>query len=420
MTLSGPTGSLGGLAAAALIGFAAALGAAPSVAQDARLVIAPDLSDGAAADAPRRPVAVNRLEFDLGFVFQDETRGAHGVVYRLERPTTVGRQTIQLGFDHDGAAKIARLAMEISDNATINRLALTDAVEMLADALRPSWTDARANTETALATALDGWEADAPDQAHAIPTEDPAQRAALRLYPSRRMATIDLKPALPTYDLLDRLAVTRLLEDSTLVIRPLDGRPPYYAYHAPDRLLSGRAEGSQQIDTGTWRVAADGTYCVEIAPRAGWRCSALVDQGDGVYAMMDAVDGRPTGALRATVSFEPGNPQGLFVARVADVLAPEMALRVTAGHTEERIAGGGGDPVTTYYRPDGSFKVGPEEGRWNVLQDGRRCWKVEAPDPGNWRCAFLRESYGGVFNLIDEGGGILADALLQEGNPRGW
>ncbi|MEQ8603980.1 MAG: hypothetical protein RIB45_11740 [Marivibrio sp.] len=392
-----------------------ALAAAPTAAQQ---VIAPNLSEAAAMENTR-PIAVNQLELERRFEFREEQRGAHGVVYRLERPTRVGRQTLQLGYSHEGEAKIARLALQLSDNATVNRLVLTDAVEMLAETLRPQWTTARQNAAVALEGAFADWSADKPDSALALETDRPGETAALRLYPSRAMATVDLRPRLPRYRLLDQSATTRLLEDSTLIIRPADGRPPYRAYHAPDRLLSGQADGADGLDTGSWRVAADGTYCVEMAPTAGWRCSVLVDVGDGGYAMMDAVEGRPTGVIRARLDFDPGNPESFFVARVADTLPSDMVLELTSNHTERRRPADGGPPVTVYFRPDGTFKEGPEEGRWNILQDGRRCWKVEAPDPGPWRCVFLREEYG-AYSHVDEGGEILAEALIEEGNPRGW
>jgi len=397
----------------ALAGQAALAG--PAAAQQ---VIAPSLSEAAAVE-DTRPIAVNQLELERRFEFVEEQRGAHGVVYRLQRPTRVGRQTLQLGFSHDGEAKIARLALQLSDNATVNRLVLTDAVEMLAETLRPQWTTARQNAAVALEGAFTDWGPDKPDSALALETDRAGETAAVRLYPSRGMATVDLRPRLPRQRLLDQTATTRLLEDSTLIIRPVDGRPPYRAYHAPDRLLSGQVDGSESLDTGSWRVAADGAYCVELAPTAGWRCSVLVDAGDGAYAMMDAVEGRPTGAIRAQVDFDPGNPQSFFIARVADTLPPEMVLELTADHTERRRPADGGPPVTVYFRPDGSFKEGPEEGRWNILQDGRRCWKVDIPDPGPWRCVFLREEYG-AYSHVDEGGDVVAEALIEEGNPRGW
>lgn len=403
---------------ASLLALAAALMLTAAPAGFAQQVIAPSLSEAAAVENTR-PIAVNQLELERRFEFLEVQRGAHGVVYRLKRPTRVGQQTLQLGFSHEGEAKIARLAMQLSDNATINRLVLSDAIEMLAETLRPGWTTARQKASSVLESAFRDWGPDGADSAYALETDRPGESAAVRLYPSRSMATVDLRPRLPRYDLLNQSAATRLLEDSTLIIKPSDGRPPYRAYHAPDRLLSGQAEGKDGLDTGSWRVAADGTYCVELAPTAGWRCSVLVDAGDGSYAMMDAVDGRPTGLVRARVNFEPGNPEAFFVARVADVLPAKMVLELTAGHTEERRPKDGGPAVTTYFRPDGSFKEGPEEGRWNILQDGRRCWKVEAPDPGPWRCTYLRQEYG-AFSHVNEGGEVVAEALIEEGNPRGW
>lgn len=383
-------------------------------------ILAPDLDEAVATNEANRPVLVNKFEHVLEFQPKDVNRGTHGAVYRLAKPTRVGPQEVQLGFDHDGNPRIARLVMTLSDNGTINQLAVADGIAMMAEALRPDWVAAPEMVKKTLAHAFDDYSPDAADKAYGIDTEVEGDRAALRIYPSRGKASFDIRPKVPSFERLDRNAATRLLEDSTLVMRPTDGRAPYFAYHAPDRLFTGQAEGAEGIDTGTWRIAADGTYCVELAPSAGWRCSTLVRQSDGAYALMDAVDGQPIGRIRAMADFEPGNPKGLFVARVADTLPPDMVAEITTEHTEERREAGAQQAVTAYFRADGTFKEGPEAGRWNVLQDGRRCWKVDEPDPGNWRCAFLRETDGGTFTLIDEGGAVIAEALIVEGNPKGW
>ena len=388
-------------------------------------ILAPDLDKAVDPDSTSRPVLVNMFEFVQGFTMDDVKRGTHGAVYRLSKPTRVGPQQIQLGFDHDGAPKIARLVMEISDNGTINQLSVAEAIVAITNMLRPEWGAAEKVVSRTVEHAFKDYDPAGPDKAYGIETGVKDDQAALRVYPTRGKATFDIRPRLPSFERLNRTAVVRLLEDSTLVMKPLDGRPPYRSYHAPDRLFSGKADGSKSVDTGTWRVAADGTYCVELAPTAGWRCSAIVRDSDGDYALMQAVDGKPIGQVRARLDFVPGNPEGLFVARVADVLAPSMVAEVTAGHTEERRerarnSNNARNTVTTYFRDDGSFKEGPEYGRWNVLQDGRRCWKVEQPDPGAWQCAFLRETDGGTFTFVDEGGQVMAEALIRKGNTKGW
>ncbi|MBP5856709.1 hypothetical protein KAJ83_06795 [Marivibrio halodurans] len=397
----------------------------PTLNAPAAQIMAPDLDKAVDPDAASRPMLVNLFEFVQGFTAEEVKRGTHGAVYRLSKPTRVGPQQIQLGFDHDGTPKIARLVMEISDNGTINQLSVTEAIVMVTATLRPEWGSAEKVVTRTVQHAFKDYDPAGPDKAYGIDTGIESDQAALRVYPTRSKATFDIRPRLPSFERLNRTAVTRLLEDSTLVMKPLDGRAPYRSYHAPDRLFSGKVTGSESVDTGTWRVAADGTYCVELAPTAGWRCSTIVRNSKGDYALMEAVDGKPIGHVRAMLDFVPGNPQGLFVARVADVLPPSMVAEVTAGHTEERRerardSSGAKNTVTTYFRGDGSFKEGPEDGRWNVLQDGRRCWKVEQPEPGGWQCAFLRETDGGTFTLVDEGGRVMAEALIRQGNIKGW
>jgi hypothetical protein len=406
------------------------LGASPSAQEIAAVHISPDivardLGTLPGIDGTSYPPLVNRFQFDEGFLFKGETRGTHGVVYRLARATRVGDQVIQLGFDPEGKPKIARLLMEVSHIGTINKLAVGEAMTMIVGVLRPKWIGADTVIKQTLTHAFNDYDPGNADAGYTIATDGVKDNAALRLYPTRGKITFDIRPKVPAYRILDRDAAVRLLQDSTARLTPEGDDPVYTAYHAPDRLLAGQTTDGQSgeeqpPDTGSWRVAQNGTYCVERAPVAGWKCSLIVVDETGAHALMATQDGHPTGRITAAMEMTSGNPDGLFVHRVPDILPPDMVLQLSVEHTEERRRAGTENTVTAYFRANGTFKEGPEEGRWHVLQDGRRCWKVDEPDPGDWRCAYLRETDGGTFAYLNNSGEILAEGLIVEGNPRNW
>lgn len=368
-----------------------------------------------------RPILVNRLTADVGFVFDAEDRGSQGVVYRLTRQTRAGEQVLQIAYGGDGTPRIARLSQRLTGNATVNRLALTKAVDRLAATVRPGWEAGDAIADGLRDILADHEAADEPST-DTITTDAPESPVVVRLYPEQGAAVVDIRPDAPQPRVLPADEVEAALRDTTARIVRRDGAT-FTAYHAPDGLLSRRPAGESALDTGTWRVAPSGAYCVETAPRAGWRCRYVVAADGGGYALMRAQDGRATGELTADMTLTPGNAAGLFVARVRDILAPEMVMTLTAGHTAVHRDGGEDAPAAVYYRERGQYTARRdgrlESGIWNVLQDGRRCRQRKQPTPGGWDCAYLRETDGGTFALVDESGAKTGEVVISEGNTEG-
>lgn len=413
-------------------------------------------SPGAHAEfeAPaERPIYVNQIE-KYSFKFGGKTTAPTGTFYVLDRESLAGKQRVQIAFDKQQTPRIFRFIQTLGGNKTLNAVGLAQSVIALAPEIRYGWKNyekpIRDNVNAVMA-------------AYAEKPRDLTRRfeigsgvvATLRTKAAARIAALDIPILYPPTARPAPDALRALLSDTATLAIDQGGKRTD-AYHAPNGRYVARKQIEVEINpdavdengepipddeieteiveilvTGSWRVAADGRYCLEEAPEPGWDCVDLF-QRDGKLVILEKRDDQVNTTPIAQIVSAKGNPRALPVLRVTDVLDAARARKQVTRKSEYRRpsaavqqVGGqtvGAPPVKLFFAGNGNYAGRTTDGetvigRWHVLEDGRRCLRQGFPEELDWTCHFLRKRADGTVQMVSDEGEVIATLSYKLGNP---
>jgi hypothetical protein len=381
----------------------------------ALLCILPMAGPAAAQDegtaALETPFLILRLETELGYTLTDRQAGMSGAVYTLAPPPGTPLARLQIAYDVRNAPVLARLVAPMPDDATAESwqgaaAALTQRLRQVGDG---TGEDFSAALGTVLAALKPG--------AAPVPLPSPAgPPATLRALEAEGIAVLDVPITVSPAERLRGSALRETVADATLEIHADGDRPALSRYHAPDGRFGGGRPRGESAETGSWRIAGDGTYCIERAPVRGFRCALIFRLADGTLRLVPLIDGRPDGRGLRRVVRAFGNPGGFTVPRRADATGAPVTRMILPGRTEER-RGADGLSGRLYLAENGRFSGQLDgtalQGVWTVLEDGRRCL---IPAEGVAECAFLSETDGGTYRLFDADNRLLGEVQYLRGD----
>lgn len=357
------------------------------------------------ATAQDMPLLVLRL-LAAGLETADKKTGLSGAVYTLRgEDSSLGPAlTVQVAFDGQGRGVLTRLSLplaEAEDGDLLRRTAETvlPLIQPGATGLTLEFLSPADLNKTPRPVPIDG----------GSPAQLSFADGAGAGLSGTAIAVLDIPVSAPREVRLTEAALRDLLSDATL------RQGPGARYHAPDGRYGG--DGG----TGSWKVTANGHYCIEAAPEPGFRCAAIYRTGDRAYLSVPIANGRPDPSAIRAFSVDFGNPEGFVTPRRADATPKAVTDMILGRNTEERRGPSGEMADRLYLDPDGSFRgvrAGvPISGRWTILEDGRRCLINTA---GRSECVFLSETDGGTFRHFDADGNYRGEALYRDGNPNGF
>ncbi len=370
--------------------------------------------------AQERPLLVLRFEAEHGYTLTDRKAGLSGAVYALaHKDAATGTQTLQIAYDARNRPVLMRLVRVMAQDEDIG--VMITSAQRSAALVQPEWDEADRDLPMLLEPQLTTFRrvGKAQDIPIPLPTGKPG---SLTFVPDQRLAVLDLPVSTPEARTLGEAEARSLIADTTFLFDSQDGEAaPLRRYHAPNGRIGGGSTTGETRETGSWKVESDGSYCVETAPVAGFRCSVLYRTGPdrhlAVPVIRDAPDGR--GMRAFTVAY--GNPGAFALPHRNDAVSGAVARMILPGRTEERRDPSGA-MEQVFLDPDGSFRGvrggKPIQGAWSILDDGRRCLIDSSTPKGN--CLFLSETDSGTYRFYDADNAFRGEALYRNGNPAGF